>query len=174
VKESTANQVKSLLLPFTVLIAIPAVTLWQTGLRIGWGMGLRWDAVAVLSGAVLIGNGLYWLSLSIRLFIFVGRGTLAPWSPTKKLVIVGPYGHVRNPMISAVLIILLGESLAFGSLWLLGWFALAFLINHVYFVYSEEPGLVRRFGDEYLIYERNVPCWIPRMRPWNGEDLHKN
>jgi len=160
---------KSFILPFTVLLIIPAVILWATGFRIGWGLGLPWDAVIVLAGALLMGSGLYYLSITIWLFISIGRGTLAPWSPTSKLVVIGPYRHVRNPMISGVLMTLLGESIAFGSIGIFICFLLFFIINHIYFIYSEEPGLARRFGDEYLSYKRNVPRWIPRLRPWAGQ-----
>jgi len=169
VKEPVISQVKSFILPFTVLLIIPAVILWATGFRIGWGLGLPWDAVIVLAGALLMGSGLYYLSITIWLFISIGRGTLAPWSPTSKLVVIGPYRHVRNPMISGVLMTLLGESIAFGSIGIFICFLLFFIINHIYFIYSEEPGLARRFGDKYLSYKRNVPRWIPRLRPWAGQ-----
>jgi protein-S-isoprenylcysteine O-methyltransferase Ste14 len=167
-KEPAINQVKSFILPLTVLLIIPAGILWATGFRIGWGLGLPCDAVIVLAGALLMGNGLYYLSITIWLFVNIGRGTLAPWNPTKKLVVIGPYRHVRNPMISGVLMTLLGESIAFGSIGIFIWFLLFFMINHVYFIYSEEPALAKRFGEEYLIYKKNVPRWIPRLRPWTG------
>ena len=32
----------------------------------------------------------------------------------------------------------------------------------------ETHGLVKRFGEDYLIYKRNVPRWVPRWRPWDG------
>jgi protein-S-isoprenylcysteine O-methyltransferase Ste14 len=169
-KQSLANQLKSFILPFTVLLIVPGAILWLTGFRIGWGLKLPWDAVFVLAGAVMIGNGLYYLAFCIRLFMYIGRGTLAPWSPTQKLVIVGPYQHVRNPMISSVLLVLLGESIAFGSIGIFIWFLLFFGINYVYFVVSEEPGLEKRFGDEYRKYKKNVPRWIPRLKPWDGKD----
>jgi len=169
VKEPAINQVKSFILPFTVLLIIPATILWATGFKIGWGLGLPWDGVIVLAGALLMGSGLYYLSITIWLFINIGRGTLAPWSPTSKLVVIGPYRHVRNPMISGVSMTLLGESIVVGSLGIFILFLLFFIINHIYFIYSEEPGLATRFGDEYLAYKRNVPRWIPRMRPWAGQ-----
>ena len=30
----------------------------------------------------------------------------------------------------------------------------------------EEPGLQRRFGDDYRRYKANVPRWVPRATPW--------
>jgi len=169
VRESFINQLKSFILPFTALFIIPVAILWATGFRIGWGLGMPWDAVVVLAGSVLMGNGLYYLFMTIWLFINIGKGTLAPWWPTKKLVVIGPYRHVRNPMISSVLMTLLGESIAFGSIGIFIEFLLFFGINHIYFVYSEEPGLEKRFGEEYITYKKNVPRWIPRLRPWTGQ-----
>lgn len=122
-------------------------------------------------GLLLILVGLYLLVITIRSFILIGRGTLAPWDPTKKLVVSGPYAYVRNPMISGVLAILLGESLLFLSWKIFAWFVLTFLINDLYFRLSEEPGLLARFGKEYEEYKRNVPRWIPRLKPW--EPAHK-
>jgi len=169
VKESAANHIKSFILPLVALIIIPGAILWATGFRIGWGLGMLWDIIIVLVGALLMGAGLYCLSVTIWLFDNIGRGTLAPWSPTSKLVVIGPYRYVRNPMISGVLMTLLGESVVFGSIGIFIWFVLFFIINHMYFMYSEEPGLEKRFGQEYLVYKKNVPRWIPRLRPWTGQ-----
>jgi protein-S-isoprenylcysteine O-methyltransferase Ste14 len=120
---------------------------------------------SVLGGA-LICLGLLLLVATIRLFVTVGKGTLAPWNPPRRLVIRGIYRHVRNPMIAGVFIILLGEAVLAASLPLLGWFAVFVIVNAVYISLFEEPGLVRRFGDNYLAYQQNVPRWIPRLRPW--------
>jgi protein-S-isoprenylcysteine O-methyltransferase Ste14 len=88
--------------------------------------------------------------------------------PTQKLVVRGIYRHVRNPMISGVCAILLGEALVFGSFNLLFWFGFVVLLNMIYLPLVEEPGLEERFGDDYLRYKQNVPRWIPRLRPWRG------
>lgn len=88
--------------------------------------------------------------------------------PTQKLVVRGVYQHVRNPMITGVCCILLGEAIFFGSLWLLGWFGIVVAVNMIYIPLAEERGLAKRFGDDYLLYKRNVPRWIPRLTPWKG------
>lgn len=118
-------------------------------------------------GLLLIGAGLWLLVKTVRLFAVVGKGTLAPWDPTKKLVVVGPYRYVRNPMITGVVTILLGESAFFGSVIIASWALFFLTMNHVYFTLSEEPGLVRRFGEDYKHYMQRVPRWIPRTTPWN-------
>jgi protein-S-isoprenylcysteine O-methyltransferase Ste14 len=80
----------------------------------------------------------------------------------------GVYRHVRNPMISGVAFILLGELLASGSLRLLIWFLLFALANLIYIPLVEEPGLEHRFGQAYRVYKQHVPRWLPRLRPWEG------
>ena len=149
-----------LLLPFAVTIVVPGIVLWRTGVDVSvWPLPV--------AGAVLTALGLALLAWTLALFAKVGRGTLAPWDPTRRLVVAGPYRHVRNPMISGVLAVLLGESAVFASLPLLLWFAAVLAVNAVYFPLVEEPGLRRRFGAEYDRYRANVPRWIPRFRPWN-------
>ena len=105
---------------------------------------------------------------TIRLFVTVGKGTLAPWEPTQRLVVQGVYRHVRNPMISGVLFVLLGESVFTASLPLFCWFLVFAFVNAIYIPLLEEPGLVKRFGEDYLTYKRNVPRWVPRWTPWEG------
>ena len=102
----------------------------------------------------------------MALFARVGRGTLAPWDPTSTLVVEGPYRHVRNPMISGVLFLLLAEAALLGSVPLLVWFGAVAGVNAVYMPLVEEPGLVRRYGVEYERYRAAVPRWLPRLRPW--------
>jgi protein-S-isoprenylcysteine O-methyltransferase Ste14 len=155
------------LLPGTAAVAVPAVIL-LAGERpsLGWGLGGVGSVLLVLVGVALIAAGFALWVWTVRLFMRIGKGTLAPWDPTRHLVVDGPYRRVRNPMITAVLAVLLGEAALFGSPGLLIWFVLFLGINWVYFVVYEEPGLERRFGEEYRAYRRNVPRWIPRRTPW--------
>jgi len=149
-----------LLLPGMVTVVVPAIIVYATGMK--WPPS--WWSIAF--GTLLILLGLSLMVLTIRLFVMVGKGTLAPWSPTQKLIVHGIYRYVRNPMITGVFCILLGEAILFGSWWLLGWFGVFVLVNVIYIPLLEEPGLARRFGSDYLLYKRNVPRWIPRLTPW--------
>jgi protein-S-isoprenylcysteine O-methyltransferase Ste14 len=121
----------------------------------------------VVLGAVVAALGLALIVQTVALFASVGKGTLAPWDPTERLVVRGPYRRVRNPMISGVLCVLLGEALAFGSVAVLVWFGIVFALNAVYFPLIEEPDLQRRFGADYEAYRAAVPRWLPRLRPIN-------
>jgi protein-S-isoprenylcysteine O-methyltransferase Ste14 len=147
------------LLPVTVTGVVPALILWQSGAELA-----AWPLAAL--GVVLVALGVALLTWTVALFARVGKGTLAPWDPTSRLVVAGPYRHVRNPMISGVLAVLLGEAALFGSRPLLIWFGIVLALNAVYFPLVEEPGLRERFGEDYERYRANVPRWLPRLRPW--------
>jgi len=152
------------ILPGTVAVIVPAVILCSKQTASPLRLPLRLGLVVI--GAALVVLGLALIVQTIRLFSSLGEGTLAPWDPTQKLVVRGVYRFVRNPMISGVLSILLGEAALFASPALLWWFVVAAAVNIVYIPLSEERGLERRFGDDYLAYKRNVPRWIPRLKPW--------
>jgi protein-S-isoprenylcysteine O-methyltransferase Ste14 len=154
-----------LLLPTVVVVLVPR---WLIGSRLPVPAQLDVPrAVAIASQvaggiAMLVGAALF--AWCVALFARVGKGTLAPWDPTRRLVAVGPYRHVRNPMISGVAFVLLGESLVLRSPRLGLWLLLFLAINQAWFLFVEEPGLERRFGDEYLRYRTAVPRWIPTLR----------
>jgi protein-S-isoprenylcysteine O-methyltransferase Ste14 len=162
-----------LLLPGMVTLAIPGTILWLTGVdTLGiWRSVPASRVVLPILGGACVGSGLVLAVATIRLFVAVGEGTIAPWDPPQRLVVRGVYRHVRNPMITGLCLVLLGEALLSASLPLLGLFAFGVIINVIYIPLSEEPGLARRFGDDYLTYKRNVPRWIPRLKPWQPEDL---
>src|ERR671931_1081511 len=75
---------------------------------------VAWPAAAV----VAIGVALYLWCLWV--FAIVGRGTPGPWDPPRRLVAVGPYRRVRNPIYLAALLIVLGEAWLFAAPSLLG------------------------------------------------------
>ncbi len=140
------------MLPLAVVVIVPFFVVRATGARM-------WSPLIQLPfGIVALTAGLLLLASTIGLFAGIGKGTLAPWDPTRSLVVRGPYAHSRNPMIAG-----------FGSVRLLFWLLAVLAVNTVYFKLSEEPGLVRRFGGEYELYRRNVPMWVPRLKPWKKE-----
>src|SRR5262245_37859467 len=87
-----------LLLPLMVEVVVPGVILWLTGPdTLGlWQSATVTRVVLPALGGALVGLGLVLLVATIRLFVTVGKGTLAPWNPTQRLVVQGVYRHVRN------------------------------------------------------------------------------
>ena len=99
-----------------------------------------------------------------------GRGTPAPLIPPKRLVVVGFYRYVRNPMYVGFFAGWIGLWVVLGraSLPLIAG-AVAVAVGVVLFVQLyEEPTLRKLFGEEYLEYCRNVRRWIPRFRLWES------
>lgn len=157
-----------LVFPVTMAIVIPALIFMAADVRrpdpnSPATMGL------ITIGGLLIAGGLGLMIWTVTLFDRVGKGTLgvgAVMGEPVNLVVRGPYRHVRNPMITGVLCILLGEAAVTASGWLLGWFAIFLMLQLTAIRIWEEPHLVQRYGSEYVDYRRNVPRWIPRISAW--------
>lgn len=156
-----------LILPGTALVYVPALLLWlshSTALAPSFppASPLRWVA-----GLALALAGLALMAWTIGLFARRGGGgTLAPWDPVANLITEGPYAHVRNPMLTGVLLVIAAEAVLLGSLPLLAWLVAFFALNTAYFALSEEPGLQARFGELYRRYRAAVPRWLPRLSPY--------
>jgi protein-S-isoprenylcysteine O-methyltransferase Ste14 len=153
------------LLPFVVVVLVPRGLLARDALNVSVP-SVALIVLGRIAGVLVFAAGLVLFAWCVLLFARVGRGTLAPWDPTRRLVVVGPYRHVRNPMITAVCTMLGGEALFFHSARIGAWLLLFVAINHTYFLLLEEPGLVARFGEEYERYRAAVPRWLPRRFGW--------
>ena len=148
------RHLKSLILPLTVIVIIPWLILENSEPNLH---------LLMIPGTLILITGLAAMGLTIRMFAQIGEGTLAPWDPAENLITSGIYAFVRNPMIIGVLAVLIGEALIFKSWRIAVWALLFFIVNTIYFKYSEEPGLEKRFGDEYIEYKKNVPRWLPKF-----------
>jgi protein-S-isoprenylcysteine O-methyltransferase Ste14 len=113
----------------------------------------------------VLAAGIFLLSWCVRIFYVAGRGTLAPWAPPKRLVVVGLYGFSRNPMYIAVIVILLAWAIGFRSLILVLYAAALATLFHLRVVLHEEPWLEKQFGEDWMRYRAHLPRWIGR---WGG------
>ncbi|HEX8924919.1 MAG TPA: isoprenylcysteine carboxylmethyltransferase family protein, partial [Terriglobales bacterium] len=101
-------------------------------------------------------------------FGWTGHGTPAPIAPPKNLVVVGMYRYVRNPMYLGFYFGWLGLWIMFGHAHfglILAVCAVVLCVD-LFVRFYEEPKLKSLFGAEYEEYCRNVPRWLPRLRPW--------
>jgi protein-S-isoprenylcysteine O-methyltransferase Ste14 len=124
---------------------------------------LRVPGWLVAPGVVLFLAGATLALSTVGLFIFEGRGTPAVFDPPRRFVPHGPYKLVRNPMYIGGVTMLLGWSFYLCSVAMALYALGAFLLIHTFVVFAEEPGLRKRFGQEYEDYCRAVPRWIPRL-----------
>ena len=116
-----------------------------------------------IAGLILVGSGVFIFLVNTFAFKHFGRGTPVPIEPPKELVAEGLYKYVRNPMYLGYFGIVFGEFFIFGHLSLLIYAILFVILTHLYVVFVEEPGLKKRFGDDYGRYLKSVPRWLPEM-----------
>ena len=143
------------------LLVIPAGIWWaENALGIAHftfrGRGL----VAALAFAVASAGGL-WSGFTMALH---GDGTPLPLTCARRLVVVGPYRVVRNPMAIAGLAQGAAVGIGLGS-----WSVLAYVGAGVWlWNYTarplEERDLRARFGADYARYCEEVRCWVPTLR----------
>ena len=119
-----------------------------------------------LVGVLLIAAALPVLLDSFARFALQGLGTPAPIFPTRHLVVSGLFRYVRNPMYVAVVSLILGQGLFFGSLLILEYGIAVWVVFYLFVLIYEEPTLLNSYGLEYEEFCANVPRWIPRLRPW--------
>lgn len=94
-------------------------------------------------------------------FVFVGKGTQAPFDPPRRLVMRGPYRFIRNPMYVGASAALAGAALFYRSIPLAVYACVFLLVAHVFVVWFEEPALRRSFDGEYDAYCRRTGRWWP-------------
>ena len=118
------------------------------------------SGVPQVAGMIMVTVGTAIALWCVFTFVFIGKGTPAPFDPPRKLVIRGPYRFVRKSDVyrrrNA------GAVLYYQSLSILVYRGLFFLITHLFVVLYEEPTLRRTFGDEYEVYFGRVRRWWPR------------
>jgi protein-S-isoprenylcysteine O-methyltransferase Ste14 len=156
--------------PVTMTLVIPALIVGWADIRLP-AYDSPWAITLLIVGCLLVAGGVTMLFWTVYLFDRVGKGTLGVgelMGQPVNLVVRGPYRHVRNPMISGVVAILLGEAAIGSSGWLSLWAATFFVALTTFIQLWEEPHLAKRFGDDYLEYRLHVPRWIPRVSAWSG------
>jgi protein-S-isoprenylcysteine O-methyltransferase Ste14 len=141
-----------------LLIFLPNQILSSTGI-IGPSAIGAWQVAGMLVGA----SGAALALTCILTFVFVGKGTPAPFDPPRRLVLQGPYRVVRNPMYLGAGLALAGAALFYQSIPLLAYAGLFLLITHFFVVLYEEPTLRQTFEKDYDAYCRRTGRWWPKL-----------
>lgn len=155
-------------LPALTLAGGPWLTWHLAGGPLAWpGTTGQWVGVWLMVNGLGLG---FWC---VSLFTRVGLGTPLPFDPPKRFVLAGPYRRVRNPMMLAAWLIVGGQALAYRS-WAVAGYWLAFMVVGALLVrFVEEPALLRRYGQNYRTYQRQVPRWVPRRQPVSVPETRK-
>jgi len=136
---------------------------WQ-GFDVDTAGAARWRWIAAVPSVL-------GFALAVRCtwdFGSTGHGTPAPMAPPQRLVVMGPYRYLRNPMYLGFLAGWIGLWVIFGraSVAAIAWACVVLAAVALFVVLYEQPTLRRKFGADYEEYCRNVRAWIPRMHPW--------
>ncbi|HXZ21118.1 MAG TPA: isoprenylcysteine carboxylmethyltransferase family protein [Candidatus Acidoferrales bacterium] len=81
-----------------------------------------------------------------------------------RLVVEGPYSHMRHPIYTGMLGMLLATGLAFSVWWTLLIAVPIFAVGTAIRVRAEERLLHEAFGEDYEAYRRYVPAILPRWK----------
>ncbi len=157
------------LLPGTVVVLVPALIVLAVGARLRRAGICRTGLLSCLScSARRFSRSALPRRLDDRALRTRGPRHARAMGSDSTLVVEGPYRHVRNPMISGVLFLLLGEAALLGSLGAPRLVRGRRAVNAIYMPLVEEPGLVRRYGAAYERYRAAVPagsrCLVPGGR----------
>lgn len=137
-----------------LLVFLPARVLSGSGIVRPASIG-----VAQVAGVIVGASGAALALWCIVSFWVFGRGTPAPFDPPRRLVVVGPYRLVRNPMYLGAGLALAGAALFYESGALLGYAAAFAFVMHLFVVLYEEPTLRATFGAPYVKYCERVRRW---------------
>jgi len=124
-------------------------------------MGAPWNRLGGLLAAVGIV-----IDVTALMGFRKAATTVNPLDPSKasSLVTDGVFRVTRNPMYLGMVLLLIGWGVWLGSAspWLVP--PLFVIAVTVVQIIPEEQALRRRFGEQYLSYQRKVPRWIGRRR----------
>ena len=128
-----------------------------------------WRGAVWSPGLAVMLAGAFVLLWCVRDFYVSGKGTLAPWDPPRKMVTVGLYRFVRNPMYIGVLLLVLGWSLYLSSVMLAAYMLVLAVGFHIRVIRYEEPWMAEKFGEEWKTYRASVSRWLPGLTPWKND-----
>jgi protein-S-isoprenylcysteine O-methyltransferase Ste14 len=117
------------------------------------------DALAWSLGGFLFVCGAALAGSAVLRFLSEGT-TVRPDRAPATFVIAGPYKITRNPMYVGLAIAYVGIAIADQSLWALILLPVVLAIINRAVIAREELFLSRRFGSDYLAYQKRVRRWL--------------
>jgi protein-S-isoprenylcysteine O-methyltransferase Ste14 len=111
-------------------------------------------------GLITLALGIALLLACVREFYVAGRGTLAPWSPPRALVVTGLYRYSRNPMYVGVVLVLAGWAWTYQSWRLAAYAGIVTVVFHLRVIFHEERWLAATHPAEWAQYRTRVRRWL--------------
>jgi protein-S-isoprenylcysteine O-methyltransferase Ste14 len=108
----------------------------------------------------------YVLLSALYQFAAEGNGTGFPYDPPQCLVTNGIYAYLSNPMQLGICLLMLWWGVMLGSVWVALSAVVALFLFVVFKDVCNGSCAIGMTDENWAIYQREVPRWIPRMRPW--------
>jgi protein-S-isoprenylcysteine O-methyltransferase Ste14 len=129
---------------------------------VAWQWPLRPQLWLVLAALPIVVLGVFF---RVWARCYFTRGSDTRRIQAHRLVLLGPYRRVRNPLYVGNMAVAVGLALAYAGPWAALAFLVALFVLYSGVIRSEEEILAKSHGDAYAEFRRVVPRWIPRLRP---------
>jgi protein-S-isoprenylcysteine O-methyltransferase Ste14 len=149
----------------TAGVAAPPPLVYVAGLVVGFALEALLPGVDLAAwiewgvGGLLVVAGLALLLSFNRRFSRAGTA-VEPWKPTTAIVTTGPYRITRNPAYLGMTLTYVGIAVMSSAVWVLVPLPFVIAVIDRAVIAREERYLERKFGEEYLAYQRTVRRWI--------------
>lgn len=146
-------------------VIAPPPLIYLSGLVVG--IVLHWfepvtflpDKLALPLGATLVAVSVVLVIVAMRTFVRAGTN-IDVRKPTTNIVKTGPYRFTRNPIYLSMTLFVLGITAWLNSLWILITLVPVLFVIGFGVIKREEAYLVKKFGEEYVLYKSKVRRWI--------------
>ncbi len=119
------------------------------------------------------------LMMSAAWALFIAGGLMRFWATlyiggrkSKKVIRQGPYARVRHPLYVGSFLLAISCALFLESMTILAGALLAAAAYGLWSIPMEERKLLRQFGEDYRLYSRSTPRFLPKLGHPAGADRY--
>jgi len=138
---------------------------------------IRVPAGMVLAPLLFISARPTLASLAAGAFVAVIGLAIRAWASghlkkNQELTTSGPYAHTRNPLYLGSFLLGAGVGISGGSVWFVALFVAFYLVIYVPVMVAEADTMRELFSEEYELYSKQVPLFVPRFTPYGAHGSH--
>ncbi len=111
----------------------------------------------------MISIGIVLIIIGIIIFI-KSEILLAKAYKASELLVTGLYGHMRHPMYGSFILLITPGIVIMINSWILFFLPFIFYIIFRIFIKQEESYCLKKFGEKYNHYRKNVHAIFPKLR----------
>jgi hypothetical protein len=115
-------------------------------------------------------------SLAAGAFVAIIGLAIRAWASghlkkNQELTTSGPYSHTRNPLYLGTFLLGTGVAVGGGTPWFVAVFAAFYLLIYVPVMFAEADTMRGLFAEEYELYSKQVPLFVPRFTPYRAASM---